>query len=209
MRKGAAMCVSYVVYDGIFDAGDFGISEVYEAYFERTVHPKRDDMQVYPGHAAPVIARSRGGKPYVYSMKFGFGGKKGSRDSLNARVETAAVKPTFAESWNTRRCIVPASSYTEWETLTDEETGKPQKQKWAIFHSREEALWMCGLYCIRDGIGRFVILTQDAAEELSFIHDRMPVILPHQEILNWIDPAADPEETLKYRLMDHFCCEPD
>jgi hypothetical protein len=37
---------------------------------------------------------------------------------MNARTETAPVKPTFKEAWASHRCIIPASWYYEWEHLT-------------------------------------------------------------------------------------------
>ncbi|MBQ1404729.1 MAG: SOS response-associated peptidase family protein, partial [Oscillospiraceae bacterium] len=36
----------------------------------------------------------------------------------------------------------------------------------------------------------FVILTREPGEEIRFIHDRMPLILPEQYIGAWISPET-------------------
>jgi putative SOS response-associated peptidase YedK len=38
------------------------------------------------------------------------------------------------------------------------------------------------------------IITTDAGDAVSAIHDRMPVILPPEEYDRWLDPHADPQE---------------
>ena len=36
----------------------------------------------------------------------------------------------------------------------------------------------------------FTILTREPSEDLRFIHDRMPVILPEDAVTAWLDPAT-------------------
>ena len=43
---------------------------------------------------------------------FGFPGFDGKKLILNARAETAAVKPTFAEAFRQRRAILPADGFS-------------------------------------------------------------------------------------------------
>ena len=62
--------------------------------------------------------------------------------------------------------------------------------------------WLAGLYRIENGLPELVILTREPADALRKIHDRMPVILPKERILQWISPDAEPEEILKYALTD-------
>ena len=79
-----------------------------------TTHLKRPlvlEGEVRPTNLVPVIAPSKTGARSVFPMVWGFSLPRSRSPLVNARVETAPVKPSFAESWRQRRCIVPASFY--------------------------------------------------------------------------------------------------
>ena len=57
--------------------------------------------------------------------------------------------------------------------------------------------WLCGLYRIEESLPVFVILTCEPSEEIRFIHDRMPLIMPEKYVSEWIRPDAKPEELVK------------
>ena len=63
--------------------------------------------EIRPTNVVPVIAPSRAGRRTAFPMKWGFQ-IPGRSLLVNARVETAAEKPTFKEAWEKHRCIVPA-----------------------------------------------------------------------------------------------------
>ena len=150
--------------------------------------------EIRPTDVAPVIAPNSRGERAVYPMKWGYAERS---LLINARMETAAVKPTFAEGWKSHRCIVPASYYFEWEHLKDLSTGKEKTGDKYMLQSRgAEITYLCGLYRIVDGLPYFVILTREPAEEIRFIHDRMPLILPEERIDDWIRPDAKPEDVI-------------
>ena len=46
------------------------------------------------------------------------------------------------------------------------------------------------------------ILTREPGEEICFIHDRMPLIMPDDLVNDWIRPDLKPEELLPYALTD-------
>ena len=50
-----------------------------------------------------------------------------------------------------------------------------------------------------------MILTREPGEEIRFIHDRMPLILPEQYIDAWISPETKPEELLDKALTEMVC----
>ncbi len=62
--------------------------------------------------------------------------------------------------------------------------------------------WLCGLYRIENNVPVFVILTREPGQELSRIHDRMPLILPPDAAMEWIRPQTRPEDLLKYSLTE-------
>ena len=155
--------------------------------------------EMRPTDVVPVIAPDRKGERAVFPMKWGFSGKS---LLLNARVETASSKPTFKESWERRRCIVPASWYFEWEHLTGSDGKKHTGDKFMIQPKGSTMTWLGGLYRIEEGLPVFVILTREPGEEIRFIHDRMPLILPESAIDAWIRPDGDPKEVLKQAVTD-------
>ena len=72
--------------------------------------------EIRPTNVVPVIAPNKGGKRTVFPMRWGFR-IPGRSLVVNARTETAAVRPTFRDSWRQHRCVIPASWYFEWEHL--------------------------------------------------------------------------------------------
>ena len=132
--------------------------------------------EVFPSDTAAVIANSRQLKPAVFPMRWGFE-RRGGGLVINARSETASEKQLFRESAQLRRCLIPASCYFEWERCAD------GKVKYAIRPRGKELLYLGGLYTKPEpgALPRFTILTRKAADGISFIHDRMPVIVPKEK----------------------------
>ena len=159
----------------------------------------KDYGEMYPTDVVPVIAPNKSTDRAVFPMKWGYMGKS---LLLNARTETAAQKPTFKEDWQKRRCIVPASWYFEWEHRLGNDGKKHIGNKYMIQPKEATVTWICGLYSIEDGMPHFVILTREPGEEIRFIHDRMPLIMPEKLINEWIRPDVKPEELLPYALAD-------
>ena len=48
----------------------------------------------------------------------------------------------------------------------------------------------------------FSILTRSPAEEIAFIHDRMPVILPNEVTADWLNPDYRSDEILRAAITD-------
>ena len=155
--------------------------------------------EMRPTDVVPVIAPNRSGSCAVFPMKWGYTGKT---LLMNARSETAAEKPTFKEDWMKHRCIVPASWYYEWEHRLGNDGKKHTGDKYMIQPRGATVTWLCGLYRIEEGLPCFVILTREPGEEIRFIHDRMPLIMPERFMNEWIRPDVKPEELLPHALTD-------
>ena len=155
--------------------------------------------EVRPTDLVPVIAPNRRGIQTVFPMKWGFQGKS---LLINARAETASEKPLFREAWHSHRCIVPASWYFEWEHLTGNDGKKYTGDKYMIQPAGEQNTWLCGLYRIENGFPEFVILTKEPSEEIRFIHDRMPLMMPKSRVEEWIQPDGIPEKLLADAVSD-------
>ncbi len=155
--------------------------------------------EIRPADVVPVIAPDKTGGRAVFPMKWGYSGKS---LLMNARSETAAVKPTFRDDWARHRCIVPASWYFEWEHKIGNDGKKYTGDKYMIQPKDSAMTWLCGLYRIEQGMPVFVVLTREPGEGIRFIHDRMPLILPEECISDWIRPDGRPEELLREALTE-------
>ena len=155
--------------------------------------------EIRPTDVVPVIAPNKSGERSVYPMKWGFSEKS---LLINARIETASTKPTFRDAWKAHRCIVPAVYYFEWEHLHLNDGKTKTGRKYAIQPKGSNITWLCGLYRIENNLPRFVILTRDAADDIQFIHDRMPLIMPEELIDEWIKPDTDPSNLINKALTE-------
>ena len=147
--------------------------------------------EVFPTDTAAVIANNRQLKPAVFPMRWGFE-RRGGGLVIDARSETASEKQLFRESAQLRRCLIPASGYFEWERRAD------GKVKYAMRPKGKELLYLGGLYTKPEpgALPRFTILTREAADGISFIHDRMPVIVPKEKEADWLSQQLTLDELL-------------
>ncbi len=99
-----------------------------------------------------------------------------------------------------RRCLIPASNYYEWE----HRGGKAIKYAIRPEHSR--MLYLAGIYHLEKHedviVPTFTILTREASPGISFIHDRMPVILPVEVTTDWLDIRNDAVEVIQAAILD-------
>jgi putative SOS response-associated peptidase YedK len=96
------------------------------------------------------------------------------RPQNNARIETAAQKPTFAAAYTNRHCLILCDGFFEWKS-----EGK-SKQPYRFTRKDGAPFALAGIYSRPDLYGRglsFAILTTTANACMAPVHDRMPVVL--------------------------------
>jgi putative SOS response-associated peptidase YedK len=94
-------------------------------------------------------------------------------NSRSDKLESAVWK----ESFQNRRCLIPVSTYYEWG-----EAIGGRKQAYEItgpYYPDYDWLWIAGIWEENPELGPcYSMITTAAAPTVSFIHDRMPAILP-------------------------------
>ena len=132
---------------------------------------------VAPSQRALVINRT-GLQPEADLVAWGLPPAGEGRSFLiNARMETAAQKPTFRDAFASRRCLVVASGWYEWSA---------PKRPWHVQLADGGVMGMGGLLLRRGNEDRFVIMTSAANGELTAIHHRQPLVLPPDSWDRWL-----------------------
>jgi putative SOS response-associated peptidase YedK len=171
------------------------LAELFRA--RRRTRKKEPYGTACPGTALPVIRENADGR-FMDDLNWGFvphwaKDDKGSR-FINARVETAAEKPSFRDAFRARRCLIPADGFIEWDART-----KP-KTAYNISLAAQAPFVFAGVWdrwinpANGDSKDSFTILTIAATPPLATIHDRLPVILTDSaDIDRWLGKDTAPD----------------
>ena len=112
------------------------------------------------------------------------------RPMFNARSETVAERPTFRDSFRSRRCLVPANGFFEWR----QDSARTKTPLW-ISDAEKPVVTFAGIWSVWRGPDGLVescsILTTSPNALMEPIHNRMPVILDDDWASIWLDDAAD------------------
>jgi putative SOS response-associated peptidase YedK len=121
----------------------------------------------------------------------------GSR-MFNARSETAAEKPAYRKAMVSRRCLLPADGWYEWQRLEQDGSGRPAKQPFFVTGTEGASLAMAGVWEFwrssdgGDPLVTSAVLTTAAIAPLDGIHERMPLLVPRRGWADWLDPDTGP-----------------
>ena len=167
-------------------------SQIYAMYQLTSVPANiQPNFNVCPTDTVDVVVRGDD-KRVLISMRWGLIPglwKKPLKEmrvaTFNARSDTIAEKPMFRDSFQRRRCLMPASGYYEWVTA-------PDKSKHPFYFTRADGQVMT-IAAIQDGwvnpegehIRSCAMVIGEPTKFVSEIHDRMPVILEPKDFEQW------------------------
>jgi putative SOS response-associated peptidase YedK len=182
------MCGRYTIFT---DAA--ALEARFDAYVPRGL--LAPSYNAAPAQGLPTILNAN---PYIITVS-AWGFRPGWADwrdvtpVINARAETVASKPSFRQAFRTKRCLVLADGFYEWQR-----TGK-SKVPYRIALKTGEPFAFAGIWSLgRDGQGRpwstFAILTTEANPLVAQIHHRMPVILHSEKEATWLNSEATPAQ---------------
>ncbi len=123
---------------------------------------------------------------------------------INARAETLAEKPAFRNALRSRRCIIPADGFYEWQPTAA--GGRGKKQPYYIHRPDGAPFAFAGLWETWTNasaplmIESCTIVTTEANAALRALHDRMPVVLSPGDYALWLDPNVCEPSTLAHLL---------
>ncbi|MFJ6131776.1 SOS response-associated peptidase [Janibacter terrae] len=199
--------------------------------------PGRPDHNMAPTKQAPVVltraSKDEPGDPLRQLRLLTWGlvpswakeTKVGLR-MTNARAETVLEKSSFAKAAASRRCLVPAAGWYEWQVspVATDEKGKPRKQPFFVHRGDGADLAFAGLYefwrdrAVADNddpdawLTTFTIITTAADPGMDRIHDRQPLVLEPRDWARWLDPTltdlAEVGEMLAFAQPGRFAAYP-
>ncbi len=108
--------------------------------------------------------------------------------AFNARAETVARQPLFRSAFRSRRLIVPATAFYEWRR-----EGR-SRQPYVFSRADGAPLAFAGLWETwrrtpdEPWLRTLAVITAAAGPDVSFVHDRQPVVLDPSDVSTWLDP---------------------
>ncbi len=149
-------------------------------------------FNVAPSQTLPVLQQDAAGQRHFIAARWGLlpswiKDPAEMPHPINAKAETAAIKPMFRHAFRKSRVLVPADAFYEWQLVAG------RKQPWLIQMRDASPFGMAGLLEHWTGpageIRSFTLLTTAANPLMAAIHDRMPVIIKPADYARWLDPG--------------------
>lgn len=173
------------------------LEEIFDASFEEEAKFTR--FNIAPSAMVPAILDED--RKLFQLVKWGilpkWMEKQGKTTGLiNVRGETVMEKPTWKSDFEERRCIIPATSFFEWEKAEGKKIPYLIKMKDGKPFSFA-GIWSVGVDEEGNLTPTFAILTTEANGLLRIIHDRMPVILDEKDIEGWLDHGTNIDDLMK------------
>jgi putative SOS response-associated peptidase YedK len=162
-------------------------------------HVWQPRFNLAPSQLAPVVTNESQRRLELF--RFGLipewaAAARKPKQLINARVETVASLRSFRAALATRRCVVPVNGYYEWQTHAG------RKRPLFIQAAPGTTIPLAGVWERWRGadgatLEGFAVLTRPAAGFLRDIHDRMPLVVPWEQLERWLDPAEQSVDALE------------
>ena len=111
---------------------------------------------------------------------------------INARAETLEGRGSFRESFERRRCLIPADGFYEWKRDGEHKRPHVARPKGLVAFA---GLWEPWMGPNGEELDTACIVTTAANRTLSSLHDRMPAVIPPEAFDLWLDCANVDAET--------------
>ncbi|MBB6645437.1 SOS response-associated peptidase [Halobellus ruber] len=181
-----------------------------EARFDATFEdPPEPRYNCAPGQSLPVVADDEPDR--FRTFKWGLipswaDDAAVGNDLINARAETVEEKPSFAESFERRRCLVPADGFYEWVREG------AAKQPYRVAFDDDRPFAMAGLWdrwepthtqtglgdfgggggaSEADAVESFTVITTEPNDVVADLHHRMAVVLDPDEESTWLHGSTE------------------
>lgn len=151
--------------------------------------PEGPRFNVCPTQPVPVVTSDAGARR-LRAMRWGFlpAWYKTPTDGpliINARADTIATKPAFRDAVRSRRCIIPASGFYEWQTAPD-----GAKLPWYFTRADGEPMALAGIWQHWGDQDTCAIVSTDAGPGMGGLHHREPVLLEPVDWPLWLGEAG-------------------
>jgi len=122
--------------------------------------------------------------------------------TFNARSEEAAFKPTWRNSMQSARCLMPARGWYEWnenEPITTS-AGRKGHQPYYFYDAESGVVAIAGLWSMWHApngpeVLTCALLTKEATVgTIAQIHHRMPVVVDPSQFEKWLSPGSSATE---------------
>ena len=122
--------------------------------------------------------------------------------AINARAETLAERPMFRAALRRRRCLILADGFYEWAG-----TGKARQPMRILLTTGEPfafaGLWETWTNPEGEMVNSCTIITTTPNDVMRPIHDRMPVILPQEHEVAWLNPKNNDSAAVREMLVPY------
>lgn len=176
------MCGRYMITSA-FEA----MARLFEAELTE-LGPDAHRLNVSPTEPVPVVVSVEGERS-ILPMRWGFIPQwyktpTGGPLLINARSEKIADRPAFRDAVRTRRCLLPADGFYEWQGE------KGARVPWVIRPPAGDMIAFAGVWREWRGpdgtIPSVAIVTCAANATLRPIHERMPVVIRPGDFGLWL-----------------------